>query len=135
MERRIILVILATVVITSCNRMTKDDFLVRYERFIEKVQREHSTYTEKDWLMADKNLNKINSVLVNKFSSTLTSKDKISMAQYRIQYDYYRYSDTLKKGIAEYIDSDLVDDLDALIHNSKDFLSDTIKNLLDNTGE
>jgi len=131
-KMRIILAVLTVVMIASCTRLTKEDYLSRYGRFVEKVQREHTTYTERDWLKADKNLNSINGILVGKYGPTLTAKDKITMAEYRIRYDYCRYSGKIVKGISDYIDNDLVDDLDVLIRTG---LSDTIRNIFGTTNE
>jgi secreted Zn-dependent insulinase-like peptidase len=114
--------------IMSCSTVTKDDYLLRYKKFIQQVQSEHKNYSENDWLKADRRLNNINTILNKRFGNKLTVEDKITMGTYRMRYDYYRYSGTVKKEINDYVD-DLEDEVEGLLRKGVDFLSDSIDSI------
>jgi len=109
----------------SCSTVTKDDYLLRYKIFIQKVQTEHNRYTESDWLKADRRLNNINSILSKRFKSKLTREDKITMGIYRMRYDYYRYAGAIK-GLDYYVDSLLEGDVESIIRSGVNLLPDSI---------
>jgi len=128
MKKLAICFVFIIVTVMSCRKATKDDYLLRYKNFIQQVQSEHERYTEKDWLKADRRLNNINTVLNNRFGKKLTSEDKITMGIYRMRYDYYRYSGTVKKGIDDYVDG-LEDQVEGLLRKGVDFLSDSLDSI------
>jgi uncharacterized protein YxeA len=128
MKKIVTCFVIVIITVMACRTVTKEDYLLRYKKFIQQVEYEHKRYTEKDWLKADRRLNKINTILNNRFGKKLTTEDKITMGIYRMRYDYYRYSGTIKKGIDDYIDG-LEDEVENLLRRGVDFLSDSIDSI------
>jgi len=126
--RKIIIALLAVLIFTTCTRLTKEDWLLRYKDLVDRVQTEHMSFTEKDWQKADEEFNRINNTLKNRFKSELTNEDKITMHIYDMRYNFYRNTSGVIRKITDYIENDFRNDMDDVIRQGKRLFSDIINN-------
>ena len=113
----IVCLVLLALITASCYKMTKEDYLLRYKQFVDKVQKEYKNYSDKDWFKADKYYNNLNSTLYSKFDSQLTIKDRFLIKTYQVRYNYYRGSKEFENtlhDINDYLNNELKDDIHKL---------------------
>ena len=130
-------IILATILlITSCAPQTKEAYLRDYKGFILKVEKEHETYSDRDWNTSDRELKEFTGKLYSKFEKNLTWQEEILVKKYEFQYSFYKAkTDTktflkntddneeyqkLKEQLQYYIDNDMQKDIDELVKQAKE---------------
>jgi hypothetical protein len=109
---------------------SKEDYLDKFERFIDRVEENHKKYTAKDWEWADGQFQKYNSDWYLKFRDEFTLQDQIKIKSLIIRYHSYKNKedvnevlkqlfkedvDDVRKKIQEYIDNDMDEDLEKII--------------------
>lgn len=124
----------------SC-AVSKEDYLYNYERLVDEVRNHYATYTEKDWLKADKRFNRFNDILNRRFKNKLTPEERIRVFKARVIYDYYRYggglldeinkiTDGIKEDMKDYTDNHLAEDIEFLREQGVK-IGDIIKDSID----
>jgi alpha-L-fucosidase len=129
MKKIIAIALLAIFIFTTCARLTKEDWLLRYKELVERVQTEHMSFTENDWQKADEEFTKINNILKNSFGSELTNEDKITMHFYDMRYNFYRNTSGVIRKVTEYLENDFKNDVEDVFRQGKRLFSDIIDNI------
>jgi len=115
--------------ISSCTMppMTKEAYMEKYEAFINNVERNHKSFSDKDWKKKDELYEKFNGKWYSKFKDDFTVADGIRIYSYKAKYNLYQKkqqaasvinalfdafnADDLKKQLKNYVDNDMKDDL------------------------
>ena len=103
------LISLLFLLIFSCAPQTKESYLEDFKEFMNEVEQNHSSYTEKDWLSIDKKYEKFTNEWYKKFEDDFTWKEQLIIGKYQIQYNMYRVGDESKKMIHELFGQDIDD--------------------------
>lgn len=136
-------IILASILlVTSCAPQSKEAYLLDYKGFILKVEKEHESYTDRDWNTADIKSNVFTGKMYSKFEKDLTWQEEILVKKYQIQYSFYKTkNDTevffenpddneeyqkLKEQLQYYIDNDMQKDVDELLKQAKEISDSTV---------
>lgn len=78
----------ALLVLTACE--DKESYVRDFATFIEDVQKEADSYSEKDWKKADKKFEKFTGDIYKKFAEELTVEEKMEIAKYQTVYSALR---------------------------------------------
>lgn len=125
------LIVCCLVWMLACSAPTsKEDYLDRFERFVERVDNNKNKYTQKDWEWADEKFEKYNTEWYLEYLDDFTVDDQIKIKGLIIKYhtlknkesvgDLLRnlFKDDVNKigdKVQKYIDEDLDEDLDKII--------------------
>ena len=129
------ILLVSILLITSCAPQSKDAYLRDYKGFILKVEKEHETYTDRDWNTSDRELKEFTGKLYTKYEKELTWQEEILVKKYEFQYSFYKaktdsktfFKNTddneeyqkLKEQLQYYIDNDMQKDIDELVKQAK----------------
>ena len=118
----------------ACVPMSKESYLGKYDGFIEKTQRQHTTYSVADWAESDQTFEKLNGIWYTKFENELTIKDHLQISKLKIKYNFFKlkcnskelfralgfddYQD-MKKQLNYYLQNDMDQDVQAVIDQAK----------------
>lgn len=69
---------------------SKEDYLKKFEEFIERVEKEHKQYTQADWKSADKRFEKLSGDWYRKFKGEYTLEDQIRIKGFIVAYKMYK---------------------------------------------
>lgn len=120
--------------IVACAPFSKEKYLERYEKFMDEVTQNYSSYNEDQRKEAQKEYDKFNEEWYNKFKDDLSFDEKLKLTGYTIRfnlmkagaevgklYDSYLKSDIdeLKKRIDYYVKNDMEKDLNAILDEAK----------------
>jgi Domain of unknown function (DUF6565) len=136
--------------VNSCSGPSgKDEYLNRFERFVDNVRKDHGHYNRSDWKYADERFNKFSNEWYEKFRDELTLNDEVKIASLIAQYQSYKGAgilkefydknmkedvDSMKAKIKYYIDHDMDDDLKKLKQGAKEISDSTfqvVKQIID----
>ncbi|MDX8341499.1 DUF6565 domain-containing protein [Draconibacterium sp. IB214405] len=141
-----ILIICFVALISCATPTTKEDYLERFERFVERVETNHHKYTRKDWEWANERFERYNSEWYLDYRDDFTVEDQIKIKGLIIKYhalknkesvgDLLRdlFKDDVNKignKFQEYIDEDLDEDLDKIIDGATEIGDSAVKVLED----
>ena len=142
-----ILVSCLVILVVSCLKPnSKEAYLEKFERFINRVETNHKKYTKKDWEWTDSQFKKYNGGWYLKFSDEFTLSDQIKIKSLIIRYYSYRNKDDvsevltqlfkedvdeLRNTLKEYIENDMDDDLEKLIDGAASIGDSAVKVLED----
>ena len=85
----ILLFIIGVILITACTRpYSKESYLEEYKEFIQKVEKNYSDYSEKDWIKSDNKYKIFNEKWYKIFSNDLTWKEEILITRYSFNYKF-----------------------------------------------
>ena len=112
---------------------TKEEYLNRFEAFIERVEENHEKYNKKDWEWADSQFKKYNSEWYRKFKDEYVFEDQIRIKALILKYNALKNDedfqnvikdlfkedvDEVKKKVEDYVDKDFDDDLEKLMEGA-----------------
>ncbi|HYQ56034.1 MAG TPA: DUF6565 domain-containing protein [Draconibacterium sp.] len=133
----------------SCSAPTsKQDYLDRFERFVEQVENNHKKYGGKDWEWADDKFEKYNSEWYLEYSDDFTVEDQIKIKGLIIKYHALKNKESIGDmlrdlfkddvndigdKIEKYIDEDFDEDLDKIIDGATEIGDSAVKVLEDVT--
>ena len=121
---------------------SKQDYLNRFERFVERVEDNHKKYSRKDWEWADEKFEKYNSEWYLEFSDDFTLEDQIKIKGLIIKYHALKNKESVgdmlrdlfkddanKIGdkVEKYIDEDFDEDLDKIIDGATEIGDSAVK--------
>lgn len=89
------------ILVWSCAPSTKEEYLDSYARFMDKVSKRYSEFTDSDWSDAEETLNKFKGEYYKLFESELTATEKLSIVGHEMKFAYYQVVDEAK----DYVDS------------------------------
>lgn len=101
------LAVFLLVFFSSCAPFTKDAYLNRYMKFMEKVSSEYRVYDEKKWAKSDKKFEKLNNKWYERFKDELSVKEKILISGYKIKYSSLKAISSFNKKLQSVIKDDL----------------------------
>lgn len=125
---------LAIVFLFSCAPSSKDTYIADYKKFINRVSDEYKTYNEKDWDRAQRKLDKFSGEWYDKFSTELSTKEKITVTGYKAKFNYLcalgksgnainDIVDSFKENggseLEEYVDEELEDDINDVVKEAE----------------
>ncbi|SET73086.1 hypothetical protein SAMN05444285_12157 [Draconibacterium orientale] len=126
--------------------ISKEDYLDRFERFVERVENNHKKYGKKDWEWADEKFEKYNWEWYLEYRDDFTIEDQLKIKGLIIKYhalknktsvgDMLRdlFKDDVNKigdKIEKYVDEDLDEDLDKIIDGATEIGDSAIKAMED----
>ena len=137
------LIVFCLVWLVACTTPTsKEDYLDRFEGFVDRVENNHKKYTQKDWEWADERFERYNSDWYLEYRDDFTVEDQIKIKGLIIKYhalknkesvgDLLRdlFKDDVNKigdKIQEYIDEDMDEDLDKIIEGATEIGDSAVK--------
>lgn len=142
----IILSVLALVVVSCLNPTSKEDYLEKFEKFVNRVEENHKHYNSKDWEWADTQFEKYNTEWYLDFKEDFTLEDQIKIKALIIKYHSYKnkqgLGDLLRdlfrddaneigEKFEEYIDEDFDEDVGKLIEGASAIGDSAVKVLED----
>lgn len=129
------ILLISMLLITSCSPQSKGAYLSAYKGFILKVDKEHESYSDKDWKSVDSEFNKFTGKLYTKFEKQLTWQEEILIKKYQVQYNLYKLSSgskesfdiennenyqKKKKELEYYYENNMQDDIDSFMKQAKE---------------
>ncbi len=142
-----ILVVGLVVLMMSCLAPnSKEAYLEKFERFINRVEQNHKKYTDKDWEWADGQFQKYNTEWYLKFKDEYTLQDQLKIKGLIIRFYSYKNNeeinevlnnlfkedvDDVRKKIKEYIDKDMDEDINKLLEGAAAIGDSAVKVLED----
>lgn len=122
MKRYNVLLIVGLLLCFSCILpSSKEAYLERFEKFVERVEKNHYDYKKKDWEWADKQFEKYNTEWYDKYKEELSTEELIKEKALVVRY----YSLKSKKGLGKFL-NDLIKDIDV------DGIGENIQKYIDN---
>lgn len=121
---------------------TKESYLEKFGKFIERVEQNHKNYNKKDWNCADSQFEKYNNNWYLKFKGEYTLNDQIIIKSLVLKYNSYKSNedfkqilkdlfeddvDEMKGKLENYIDKNLDEDLDKLIEGASEIGDSAVK--------
>lgn len=135
------------VMVASCLTPTsKEDYLEKFEKFVNRVEENHKHYNAKDWDWADSQFKKYNKEWYPDFKDEFTLEDQIKIKAFIIEYHSYKnkqgLGDLLRDlfrddaneiggKVEEYIDEDFDEDLEKIIEGASAIGDSAVKVLED----
>jgi hypothetical protein len=135
---KLLAVCMTFLVILSCNKLTKEEYISQYKIFIGEIEENHQNYNEKDWQEKDKSFNGYSNDLYKIYEPEFSTEDKVLLAKYRIEYDIYRYNDEAKELLADILnlyfelDRELKSTGIVVLRQQKENLKREIENYVEN---
>lgn len=123
----------------SCRPFSKESYLEKYDKFITEVSEKGAEYTEEEWEKADEKYVKFKGDWYEHFKDDLTWQEKLIIAKYGVQYNFYQESpnvinlyetylkgdyEKIKEKLKYYKENNMQDDIDQLVEKTKE-LSDS----------
>ncbi|MEN8115623.1 MAG: DUF6565 domain-containing protein [Bacteroidota bacterium] len=146
MFKYFLLVVIAVFMVSCGEPASKESYLERFDKFVNRVENNHENYTQKDWEWADTQFEKYNSEWYLKFRDEFTLKDQIKIKGLIIEYHSYKNNEdvdemlkelfkddveNIREKVEEYIDNDMEEDLDKLIEGAAEIGDSAVKALED----
>ncbi len=128
------LVALLTVLFNSCTPLNKEDYLERYQRFMDDVSKDYRFFTSEQWQKANEQFELFSNEWYNKYRNQLTLEEKMRLAGYKVKYNGLRaaseigklYDEHLKGDVEElrarvryYVDNRMDDDINKLLEEAR----------------
>jgi len=142
-----ILVVGLVVLMVSCLAPnSKEAYLEKFGRFVNRVEQNHKKYTDKDWEWADGQFQKYNTEWYLKFKDEYTLQDQLKIKGLIIRFYSYKNNeeinevlnnlfkedvDDVREKIKEYIDKDMDEDIDKLLEGAAAIGDSAVKVLED----
>lgn len=116
------LLLLNITTMISCSKpISKEKYLEKYKSFIEEINTDYKTFSEKQWTKAEEKYNKFNTEWYQKFENELSFKEKLTVYKYQYQFNSIK----LKSGFEQMYDKHLKDDFTILTNKIKQYIEDT----------
>lgn len=121
---------------------TKESYLIKFEKFVERIEQNHENYNKKDWNWADSQFEKYRDHWYKKFKGEYTLKDQLKIKGLILKYKSLKedqdFGEVLRElfnddvediqgKIEEYIDNDMDEDLDKLIEGAEEIGDSAVK--------
>jgi len=87
-----------TITFCSCESYQRNNYISKFDYFIDKVEKRSSTYNEKDWQDADSEFKNLNDIEYEKFKNNLTNEQNSKINDLKGKYLAIR----IKQGIKDY---------------------------------
>lgn len=93
--------------VSSCMVPTsKETYINRFEKFVERIEKEHEKYESKDWKWADSQFEKFSEEWYDIYREELSLREKLQVQTLVIRYETLRGRDKTEKRIREYLKED-----------------------------
>lgn len=125
---------------------SKESYIEKFERFVDRVEQNHKKYNNKDWQWADSQFQKYNDDWYLKFGDEFTVSDQIKIKSLIIRYHSYKNKedisellkqlfkddvDDAREKVEEYIENDMDEHIDILIEGTAAIGDSAVKVLED----
>ncbi|AXG68005.1 hypothetical protein KORDIASMS9_00189 [Kordia sp. SMS9] len=81
----------------SCHRTTKEEYLGEYQNFIKRIKSNWASYSEKDWSRETVLYETYSKIDYKKFKNQLTMSEKIRVHRYDFAFHLYKGDISIKK--------------------------------------
>ncbi len=139
--RSLLVIILVVVAIWRLLPSNKEQYIRKYERFVDQVEKDHESYSEKDWRWSDRRFKKFNSDWYKLYEDNLTAGEKLKVKALAVRYHSFKgekeltkYRELLKKDVEEirkkvedYVENDATEDLEKLKEGAKEIGDSAVK--------
>lgn len=108
-HRPVPLVVAAFIVlfVSSCIiPSNKETYISRFEKFVERIEKEHDNYNGKDWKWADSQFEKFSGEWYDEYRGEFTLKEKLKVQLLIVRYEAARGRDNTEKRMREYLKED-----------------------------
>jgi len=99
---------------------SKESYLENFEKFIDRVEKEHHEYNEKDWKWTDKQFQKFSEEWYDEYRNELTFQEKLQVKMMILKYKAFRGEEELDSGIKRFLREDtkeLKEEIEEYIEN------------------
>lgn len=140
---KFLMIIFISVLMFSCLvPMSKESYLQNFEKFVERVKKNHQNYNAKDWKYADSVYDKYCNNWYRKYEDDFTVQEKLEVVKLKLLYQNYKEPDVIKdllrnfndddaaqikKKFDRYIEEDFDEDVDKLIEGMKEIGDSAVK--------
>ncbi|WP_297086896.1 DUF6565 domain-containing protein [uncultured Draconibacterium sp.] len=137
------LFVFGLIYLLSCSQPTsKEDYLNKFSRFVQRVEENHKKYTTNDWEWADKKFERYNSEWYINYRNEFTFEDQIKIKGLIIKYHALKNKESIgdllhdlfKDDVnnigdkfQQYVDEDLDEDLDKIIDGATEIGDSAVK--------
>ena len=137
------LIVCCLIWLVACSTPTsKEDYLNRFERFVDRVENNHEKYGKKDWEWADAKFEKYNSKWYLEYSEDFTLEDQLKIKGLIIKYHALKNKESvgdmlrnlfkddvnrIGEKVEKYIDEDFDEDLDKIIDGATEIGDSAVK--------
>lgn len=118
MTSKFLIVGVLFLLVVSCGSYTKENYLSDFSSFIEDVKTNNSSYSESDWIDAEKLYNDYSDIQYEKFKPELTTEEMLTIGKLKGTYTALK----VKKGANE-----LFDQAKEMINQAKEVLDSTVE--------
>jgi len=138
-----ILVLSLVAYLVSCAEPgSKEEYLEKFVKFVNRVEENHKDYNKKDWEWADSKFSKFKKEWYQNFKEEYTIEEQIKIKGLIIEYNSYKNNedfgtilkelfqddvDDIKGKVEEYIDKDMDEDLEKLIEGASEIGDSAVK--------
>jgi hypothetical protein len=120
---------------------SKESYLKKFEKFVERVEKNHENFNKKDWKWADVTFGKFTNEWYREYKNKLTPEEELKVIALKLKYQSYKQPDVIqeilrdlkvnsseiKEKINQYIDKDLDNDVDQIIKGMKEIGDSALK--------
>lgn len=144
---KILFLLPMVVFMASCLAPTsKESYLAKFEKFVDRVEENHEKYNDKDWEWTDSQFNKFNGEWYLKYRNEFNLSDQIKIKSLIIRYHSYKSKDDVnevlkllfkedvddvRKKVEDYIDNDMDEDLEIIMEGAAAIGDSAVKVLED----
>jgi len=102
---------------------SKEAYLEKFERFVDRVEQNHKNYNAKDWEWANSQFDKYNHDWYLKFTDEFTIEDQLKIKSLIIRYHSYKN----KQGIIEMLRDLFKDDVDEMGEKIEEYIDNNME--------
>ncbi|MFW6309620.1 MAG: DUF6565 domain-containing protein [Prolixibacteraceae bacterium] len=103
----VIITVTLCLFLSSCLLLAdKKTYISRFEKFVDRVEKEHEKYDKRDWEWADSQFEKFSETWYEEYRDELTLKEKLKVQMLIVHYESIRGRNKTEKRIREYLKED-----------------------------
>jgi len=110
-------------ILSACSPTSGEAYLHDFEQFVERVEKYHNDYNNKDWEWADSRFRKYSEEWFRNYEEELSDSEKIKVFELKLKYTSFKSKNNLKKIYRELVEKDLnkaKENLDGYIEKNLD---------------
>lgn len=122
LTKYIFIVSLVVFAVSCLAPMSKESYLEGFERFVDRVEKNHEKYNKKDWEWANSQFQKYNGDWYEEYCDEFTLSDQLKIKSFIIR--YYSYQD--EEDIAEILEQFFKEDLDEVREKIQEYIANDL---------
>ena len=107
LDFRLKMALVLLLVVNSCMvPVSKKSYIGQFEKFVDRIEKEHEKYEEKDWKWADSQFEKFSGKWYDDYRDELSLSEKLHVQTLVVRYEILRGRDKTKKQFRKYLRED-----------------------------